>query len=146
MDDKLQTVESNIYKAYGTTLLSIGIAEKYAIAIHIGDGKCVAIYDDGSMDEPIPWDEKCHLNNCTSICDRNAYEEFRYYVWKDKIPVAAFIATDGIDDTFADRLHAFYTSIALDFIQSDYKTCINKLNDMLPNISATGSHDDVSVA
>lgn len=142
----VQNEHSHIQKAYGTTLLAVGICDKYAIALHIGDGKCVALYEDGSMDEPVPWDENCHLNRCTSMCDRNAAKEFRFYIWKEKIPAAIFIGTDGIDDTFAAMLHTFYRNAALDFLQQDFRGSVESLQNRLGEISRAGSRDDVSIA
>ncbi len=142
----VQQEHSHVQKAYGTTLLVIGICENYAIGLHIGDGKCVALYEDGSMNEPIPWDDNCHLNRCTSICDRNAAEEFRYHIWNDRMPIAIFAGTDGIDDTFATMLHPFYRNAALDFLQQDFRSSAEMLQNKLAEISRIGSHDDVSIA
>lgn len=144
--EKMRTEVSNIQKAYGTTLIAVGICDKYAIGLHIGDGKCISLYEDGTMDEPIPWDTNCYLNRCTSICDRNAVEEFRYNIWQDELPIAIFIGTDGIDDTFAAMLHPFYRNIALDFIQNDFRDYVGELQKKLSDISRNGSRDDVSIA
>ena len=137
---------SHIYKAYGSTLICLGLSENFAVGLHIGDGKCVAIYEDGSTDEPIPWDEKCHLNLCTSICDIHAETEFRFYIWKDRLPIAVFCASDGIDDTFADRLHSFYMNVAMDLAKPDFRKQVENLAQQLPAISERGSKDDVSIA
>lgn len=143
---KPQEQYSSIFKAYGATLICIGMCDEFGIGLHIGDGKCVAMYEDGSMDEPIPWDEKCHLNKCTSICDKNAVSEFRVYVWENKIPMCVYIASDGIDDTFSDRLHSFYRSVTLDLIEPEFRDNVKNLEEKLPNISKNGSQDDVSIA
>lgn len=137
---------SSVFKAYGATLICIGMCDEFGIGLHIGDGKCVSMYEDGSMDEPIPWDEKCHLNKCTSICDKNAVSEFRIYVWENKMPMCVYIASDGIDDTFSDRLHSFYRSVTLDLIEPEFRDNVNSLEKKLPNISKSGSQDDVSIA
>ncbi len=143
----IQDKNTHIPKTYGTTLIVFGVHENYAIGLHIGDGKCVALYKDGSMDEPVPWDENCHLNRCTSICDSNASEEFRYYIWHgERLPVAVFAGTDGIDDTFANMLHTFYRNVALDFLHNDFRDSVDIFQKKLADISKAGSHDDVSVA
>ena len=98
------------------------------------------------MDEPIPWDENCHLNRCTSICDKNAASEFRCHIWDNQIPVAIFLGTDGIDDTFAEMLHSFYRNVALDFLHDNFRKRTEMLQANLANISKSGSHDDVSIA
>lgn len=135
-----------IYSAYGTTLICLGVCTNYAFGIQIGDGKCVVLNKDGTICEPIPWDDKCHLNQCTSICDKTAEKEFRFYIWNNNIPVALFCASDGIDDTFADQLHSFYLKILLDLSVSDFREQIRSLEEQLPEITSHGSKDDLSIA
>ena len=47
-------LEGYFKKAYGTTLIMFAITREYSFGIHIGDGKCVVIGDDGTFEEPIP--------------------------------------------------------------------------------------------
>ena len=131
--------------AYGATLVCLGICKEFGIGLHIGDGKCVAIYPNCNIDEPIPWDERCHLNRCTSICDEKAEQEFRYCIWKENKPVAVFAASDGIDDSFAERLHEFYLTFALDLSKQDFRECTEELQKKLFSVSERGSQDDMSV-
>ena len=65
-------------KAYGTTLIAVCMTNEGWFGIHIGDGKCVELLENGTLCEPIPWDEACEQNITTSICDSDAIEEFRY--------------------------------------------------------------------
>ena len=46
-------------KAYGTTLIAICMTNEGWFGIHIGDGKCVELLENGTLCEPIPWDEAC---------------------------------------------------------------------------------------
>ena len=113
----------DIERAYGTTLLAVAITDAYWFGIHIGDGKCVALYPDGSCDQPIPWDPACFLNVTTSLCDDSAADEFRHYFCpsdKKPGPVAVFAGTDGIDDSYPvnnneQYLEKLYKTIALNF-------------------------------
>lgn len=86
-------------KAYGTTLIAVCMTSEGWFGIHIGDGKCVELLENGTLCEPIPWDEACEQNITTSICDSDAIEEFRYVIQKD-FPAAIFIGSDGIDDSY----------------------------------------------
>ena len=70
-------------KAYGTTLIAVCMTSEGWFGIHIGDGKCVELLENGTLCEPIPWDEACEQNITTSICDSDAIEEFRYVIQKD---------------------------------------------------------------
>jgi len=91
-------------------------------------------------------DEKCHLNLCTSICDTDAEQEFRFYLWKkSEMPIAVFAASDGIDDSFAERLHNFYLYVAIEFISCGLQEGVKEIEKQLPGISERGSQDDVSI-
>lgn len=140
-------------QAYGATLIAVAVTEEYWFGLHIGDGICVAIYEDGNVNEPIPWDEKCHLNVCTSICDKEASNEFRYFC-SEKIPVAVYVGSDGIDDSFgrdyslekSELLYNFYCLISLTFAKDEFEKTKDNLKDYLSQLSEMGSRDDVSVA
>ena len=113
--------------AYGTTLLVAVMSESYWFGFHVGDGKCVVLYEDGSWKTPIPWDDKCSFNITTSICDDDSLSSFRYWFgikesgggyaeyrygvkgqggdypapYKTKSrPLAIFVASDGVEDSF----------------------------------------------
>lgn len=75
----LGTSYPNYYiSAYGATLIVGVMAEDYYFAFHIGDGKAVFLYEDGKIDQSIPWDEACYINVTTSLSDTNAVDNFRY--------------------------------------------------------------------
>ena len=133
--------------AYGTTLLAVGIGIGYWFGLHIGDGRCVAVNPKGKFLQPIPWDKRCFLNVTTSICDADALESFRHF-YSEKLPVAVFIGSDGIDDSFANReqLYALYKTVLYSFATEDFDEACQDLEDYLPRLSAKGSGDDVSVA
>lgn len=134
-------------KAYGTTLIAACQTNNYWFGIQIGDGKCVCISQDGSMYEPIPWDEDCQANITTSICDSEAIEEFRY-CFMEECPVATLMGTDGIDDSYAnsEEMYVLYRSILAIFAEYGCETGKNEIQSFLPGLSRKGSGDDVSIA
>lgn len=139
--------EKRIESAYGTTLIAVACTKDYWFGIHIGDGKCVAVNPEGKFVQPIPWDEKCFLNATTSICDTDALNRFRSF-YSEKLPVAVFVGSDGIDDCFSSeqQLNNLYKTVLYSFATSDFDAAVNDLRDYLPRLSAKGSGDDVSVA
>ena len=139
--------EGRIESAYGTTLIAVVVTPNYWFGIHIGDGKCVAISPEGRFLQPIPWDEKCFLNATTSICDSSALENFRHF-YSEKLPVAVFVGSDGIDDCFKNdqQLYNLYKTVLYSFTTSEFDSALSDLHDYLPRLSAKGSGDDVSVA
>lgn len=134
-------------KAYGTTLIAACQTKNYWFGLQIGDGKCVCISQDGSMYEPIPWDEDCQANITTSICDSEAIEEFRYCFMKE-CPVATLMGTDGIDDSYAnsEEMYVLYRSILAIFAEHGRETGESEIQAFLPGLSRKGSGDDVSIA
>lgn len=136
-------------KTYGCTLIVTLLTPQYWLAMQIGDGKCVAIGKDGVPYEPIPWDDKCFLNKTTSICDTDAFSEFRYSIGgKEYFPIAVFMGSDGIDDSFGEEenLYNFYIQLAKGFAKDGYEATIADLIATLPILSKRGSQDDMSVA
>lgn len=139
--------EGRIESAYGTTLIAVAMTNEFWFGIHIGDGKCVAVNPEGKFVQPIPWDLKCFLNTTTSMCDSDALDRFRHF-YSEKLPVAVFVGSDGIDDCFKnnEQLHNFYKTILYSFGTSDFEVAKEELKDYLPRLSAKGSGDDVSIA
>lgn len=119
------------------------------MAFQIGDGKCVALRKDGTPWEPIPWDDRCFLNKTTSICDTDALSRFRCcYGGIDTAPVAIFLGSDGIDDSFGEEenLYNFYIQLAKGFSQDGHEATVRDLKQSLPVLSKRGSQDDMSAA
>ncbi|MCM1104452.1 MAG: protein phosphatase 2C domain-containing protein [Clostridium sp.] len=137
---------SGIEKAYGCTLIAAMVSAQYWLAIQIGDGKCVAAYQDGAFVEPIPIDENCLGNRSTSLCNSNSKESFRHYYSAIK-PAAVFVSSDGVEESFdtAGLYNCFY-SVAYWLKADGYEAAKRKLEDLLPQISEGGSGDDVSLA
>lgn len=133
-------------KAYGTTLIAICTTKEFWFGIHIGDGKCIAIDTQGNYFEPIPWDEDCQANITTSICDADAFEEFRYYQ-SESFPLAIFIGSDGVDDSYAslDEMCNLYRSIFYIIGELGREEAIKEVQEFIPNLSRRGSGDDISI-
>lgn len=139
--------ERRAEKAYGCTLIAYVVTEKFSFGVQIGDGKCVVIDQNGSISEPIPWDENCQMNVTTSICDSDASDEFRFFVTEGK-PAAVFCGSDGIDDSYAnvEEMYALYRSILKIFVEHGIEVGKSEIKEYLPVLTKRGSGDDVSIA
>lgn len=139
--------ERRAEKAYGCTLIAYVVTEKFSFGMQIGDGKCVVIDQDGTVSEPIPWDENCQMNITTSICDSDASDEFRFFV-TEEIPSAVFCGSDGIDDSYAnvEEMYALYRSILKIFVEHGIEVGKSEIKEYLPVLTKKGSGDDVSIA
>ncbi len=138
--EKLQAI-------YGTTLLGVVCCKGRCFGVQIGDGSCVAADKIGALTIPIPRDDKCFLNVTTSLSDENAFEEFRFWASTD-LPVAVFLGTDGIENSFAgeEKLLSFYALVLKNLVNGQWKHQTGELFDYLPQLSSQGSGDDISLA
>jgi serine/threonine protein phosphatase PrpC len=151
---RYQEKGENLHHAYGTTLIAAAVTETYWFSIHIGDGRLTALYKDGRFDQPVPWDERCFLNQTTSICDDDAADRARVYVsfHNEKAPpVAVFLCSDGIDDNYPvekneEHLYKLYRTIALTFAEDGFESTCKQLEDLVNNFATKGKCDDTSIA
>ena len=147
--DKLKTSET-FEKLYGCTLMVYVQTPDYWFAFHLGDGKCVSFHQEGDLWQmPIPWDERCFLNKTTSLCDSNAINEFRYcYEGDGKYPMAVFLGSDGMDDSFGEdpNLVNFYIQVVKMLVTEGREATTKSIESDLPQLSKIGSKDDMSVA
>lgn len=137
--------ESGSIKSYGCTLIVYAQTPNYWVALQIGDGRC-AIFNNG-WTQPIEWDERCILNFTTSMCDIDAYNEFRVASGNVK-PQAVFLCSDGVDGTFGygDNLYAFFDNIIKSVKEEGVKEVATQLPGVLKHYSSVGSKDDMSIA
>ena len=141
--------KDSLEKTYGCTLMCYAQTPDYWMAFHVGDGKCIAFDHNGEWSEPIPWDDRCFLNKTTSLCDSGALDEFRYcYQGDGEFPAIVFLGSDGIDDSFGETTNMvnFYAQVAKMLATDPMEDCINSIQTTLPELSARGSQDDMSVA
>lgn len=158
---------NNITEFYGTTLIAALMLPSCLILLHQGDGRCDIFYEDGSVNQPIPWDMRCNGNITTSLCDFDVAESFRTCVInlnKKKI-IACYLGSDGVEDAYRDTyegiggthclmggVHTFYKNLSCKIVSMDNVAFEEYLDKMLPDFSAnglfsrSGSEDDVSVA
>lgn len=136
-----------IQKIYGCTLIMICILDDFWFGIQVGDGKCVCVSDNGLYSQPIPWDNVgCVGNRSTSICDSRAFDSFRY-AYSTNIPVASFVASDGVDESFDENgLNKCYYSLAAWANAISDEELDTNFTQLLERISNGGSGDDVSIS
>ena len=136
-------------KIYGCTLMAYVSTPKYWFAFHLGDGKCISFDKDAQWKEPVLWDDRCFLNKTTSICDSDALNEFRYSYQGDGVfPVAVFLGSDGMDDSFGEETNLvnFYVRVAKSLVKDGFDATFADIKDTLPELSKRGSQDDMSIA
>lgn len=135
---------------YGTTLIAALMLPDYLLLIQQGDGRCDVFYEDGTVDQPIPWDERCHENVTTSMCDEDAPTSIRSRVinLKERKVIACYLGSDGVEDAYRDMegTHMFYRNLSCELAERGTDAFEAYLEEMLPGFSQIGSGDDVSVS
>ena len=159
--------EENIPHIYGTTLIAALMLPSCLVLLHQGDGRCDVFYEDGTIEQPIPWDVRCEGNVTTSLCDSDVAESFRNCVINiaSKKVIACYLGCDGVEDAYRDTyediggthclmggVHTFYKNLSCQIASKTTNEFEQYLDKMLPDFSANGlfsrngSGDDVSVA
>lgn len=152
---------------YGTTLIAALKMPQCLILLHQGDGRCDVFYENGTVDQPIPWDSRCEDTTTTSLCDEDAAESFRSCVINlaEKPVIACYVGCDGIEDAYRDTydglggshtlmggVHTFYKYLTCQIVQKGQENFKTWLPGFLTKFSAdgifsrSGSGDDVSVS
>jgi hypothetical protein len=143
----------NLPIAYGCTLMAFARTEKFWFAFQIGDGKSIGFDQDMNALEPIPTDELCKGSVTTSMCEDNAFDNFRYAYGTD-IPSVLIIGSDGLDGYFSkveenaiEPLKGLYRSVVETFLTKGFDEGLKELNESLPILTKRGvTQDDMSVA
>lgn len=145
---------SNIAIAYGCTLLAFLKTHDYWFAFQLGDGKCIAFDEDMTPFLPIPDDEQCVGNVTTSMCEPNAFENFRFAYGMKKIN-ALFLGSDGLDGRHGDmedytipRLTEDYAAVVKTFLKHGFDKGYQMIKEALPVWSKNDNNarDDMSLA
>lgn len=159
--------DTNISHIYGTTLMAALLLPSCLIILHQGDGRCEVFYEDGTVEQPVPWDIRCEDTAVTSMCDDDAVTSIRHCVidLNERNVIACYLGSDGVEDAYRDTysdlggthglmggVHAFYKDLTCQVARMSTGEFEQYLESMLPDFSAngrfshTGSGDDVSVA
>lgn len=152
--------EDAILHIYGATLIAALWLPNMLVLLQQGDGRCDVFYSDGTINQPIPWDDRCVNTTTTSLCDSDADERFRNCVIDlREIKVAAcYLACDGIEDAYRDSVttmegtHTFFKDLSCKLMKMDERSFCAYLEEFLPEFSRdglwgkSGSGDDCSVA
>lgn len=135
---------------YGATLIAALRIKDYMILIQQGDGRCDVFYADATVDQPIPWDDRCHENVTTSMCDDDVATSFRHCIINlvENNVIACYVGSDGVEDSFRsmEGTHSFYRKITVDLFEKGTNDLEGYLAEFLPSFSESGSGDDVSIA
>ena len=134
---------------YGTTLAAGLQTENYLLLVSQGDCRCAVFHEDGSVTEPVPWDDKCLANVTTSLCDEDAAERCRFSLidLRNDPVIACIVSSDGVEDSFADLEleHAYFRRLLIEAGEKGTEAMEEALQESLPELSKSGSGDDITI-
>ena len=134
---------------YGTTLIAMLMTERYLLVLHQGDGRCVVMHHDGTVDQPVPWDPRCVGRNTASLCDSDVLANWRYHLIDlRKDPIAAcYAVSDGIEDSFEtmEEMNAYLCHHASEYVTKGAEPYFAELPSRFAELTKNGSHDDISM-
>ena len=143
-------VEENPLLAYGATSLTAAVTESFALYMQLGDGEILNVSAAGEVVRVLPEDERLFANETTSLCTRDAEENFRVRLQtlRGEPPALVLLSTDGYVNSFSDS--AGFLKVGTDLLEmlrADGFDAINaSLKGWLEEATRTGSGDDCTVA
>ena len=136
--------------AYGATLVAAAAHARSTIVLQLGDGEVLCVAADGRTTRPLPGDTRLARGRTTSLCQPEAWREFRVarIGGQEPQPAMLVLATDGYANAFrsdSDFLRVGADLFAL--LRGDGSDALAaQLAGFLSEASAHGSGDDVTVA
>ena len=133
--------------AYGATLLVVAATADRILYMQLGDGDILSVAADGTTTRPLPADDRLSGNQTTSLCQPDAWREFRTAVVGERLPVLVLLSTDGYVNSF--RSQEDFLQIGKDYLQILRDQGAEALAEELPRIlteaTQQGSGDDITL-
>ena len=142
-------VESSPELAYGATLLAAAATDKVLLYLQLGDGEILSVNAQGTATRPLPPDDRLIANQTTSLCQPEAWKDFRStWVTDGALPSLVLLSTDGYANSF--RSDEDFLKIGQDYLQIIREQGLSSLAEELPAIlteaTQQGSGDDITLA
>lgn len=140
--------------AYGCTILAFLKTKDFWFTFQLGDGMCIAFDEEMNDFAPIPKDPQCEGSTTTSMCQSNAFDNFRFAYGTKKL-IALFIGSDGMEGRYGDldfytipEITKDYELITKTFFNNGYEKGYEMIKEALPAWSLKDSNqkDDLSFA
>lgn len=146
-----EQVENEPVLAYGATLLVAVSLGDFIVFLQLGDGDILVVDEERHTTRPLPGDERLIGNQTTSLCQPEAWKEFRVgslRLGADSPPPAlVLLSTDGYANSF--RTEADFLLIGGDYLDMIRELGLEKVDAELAAIlaeaSAQGSGDDITL-
>ncbi len=145
----LAALGRNPLLAYGATVLAVLVSRATVHYVQLGDGDILTVWRNGEVRRPLPADRQLIANETTSLCQPDAWRQFR--VSSDRLkdaPRLILLSTDGYSNSFASEDEFLQVgSDLLEMIERDgLKAVEGRLEGWLNETSERGAGDDVTLA
>jgi hypothetical protein len=142
-------VENSPELAYGATLLAAAATDKFVLYLQLGDGEILSVNAKGTTVRPLPPDDRLIGNQTTSLCQADAWKDFRSgWVTGEAMPALVLLSTDGYSNSF--RSDEDFLKIGQDYLeiirQQGIASLAEELPDILTEATQQGSGDDITLA
>jgi hypothetical protein len=142
-------VASSPELAYGATLLAAAATDRVLLYLQLGDGEILSVNAQGTTTRPLPPDDGLIANQTTSLCQPEAWRDFRSsWVTDGALPTLVLLSTDGYANSF--RSDDDFLKIGQDYLEIIREQGIASLAEELPSIlteaTQQGSADDITLA
>ena len=139
-----------LWRAYGTTLLSVLVTAPYALVLQIGDGLLMAAAASGGAFEVLEADALNFGTSTTSLSDEDAELRLRWRLipHEGDYPILYWLCTDGYEKAFrSDDLPGVCLEYRGAFRERDgWRVIQANLAEGLRQASARGTGDDATAA
>jgi hypothetical protein len=117
--------------------------------LQLGDGEILNVSAQGTTTRPLPPDDRLIANQTTSLCQPEAWRDFRSsWVTDGALPTLVLLSTDGYANSF--RSDDDFLKIGQDYLEIIREQGIASLAEELPAIlteaTQEGSGDDITLA
>ena len=143
------SVETLPTLAYGATLLVAAATDNLILYLQLGDGEILCVDSTGETTRPLPADARLLGNQTTSLCQPDAWHEFRAaWFGASDLPALVLLSTDGYANSF--RSDEDFLKIGADYLEIIREQGVTVLAEELPEIlkeaTQQGSGDDITLA
>lgn len=147
--DALGRANGDLTRAYGATLVTSAVAQRFVLYLQLGDGEILTVTDQGAVSKPLVKDERLFANETTSLCTADAWSDFRvsFQPITHEQPALILLATDGYPNSFRDE--AGFLKVGPDILKTIRAEGLDRVKDnlegWLSDSTRAGSGDDVTL-
>jgi len=147
--DALGRTNGDFTKAYGATIVTVAVAERFVLYLQLGDGEILTVTDQGAVSKPLVKDDRLFANETTSLCTADAWSDFRvsFQPITHEQPALILLATDGYPNSFRDE--AGFLKVGPDILHTIRAEGLGHIHEnlerWLTDSTRAGSGDDVTL-